>query len=391
MCALAALALLWGTASAQTSYPVEVLPAQHRAVRDSVTGAELVFLTDTLRSLNFYFHERSWLADESMILFPSERGLLGYLTATGELAVLRSPTGGFGGATAASRRNSFFCMRGGDILEVTPTVTVSADPAATPSTVTLSERVIATPEGGGQLNGSCDDRYVALGYGGKIVIIDTGSGEITHVCGIPPEITWAGHLQWSRTNPNLLSFAGGPDRIYVVDIRDGVIRNPYHHANVEHELVTHESWWVDDQILFCGSPRPHGRDESHVKVLNVYTGIVRVAGAGAWWPEGTPASLAKLNWWHASGSEDGRWIAADNWHGDIMLFEGRTTRPHLLTTGHRTYGHGEHPHVGWDRSGQRVIFAAHTPGGLRVCVARIPDEWQRLVDESVGVTVPRRD
>jgi len=102
-------------------------------------------------------------------------------------------------------------------------------------------------------------------------------------------------------------------------------------------------------------------------------------GAGAWWPEATPAEAARLNWWHAAGSADGRWVAADNWHGDIMLFEGKTTRPHLLTAGHRTYGQGEHPHVGWDRKGEKVIFGSHLLGDLNVCVATVPKAWQEAV------------
>ncbi|OHB76931.1 MAG: hypothetical protein A2W31_10380 [Planctomycetes bacterium RBG_16_64_10] len=161
----------------------------------------------------------------------------------------------------------------------------------------------------------------------------------------------------------------------MVDIRDGVPRNVYHEQ--PGELVTHESWWVDDQILFCGGTHPKPTEDSHVKVLNLTTGIVRIVGAGSWWPGATPAELAKHNWWHAAGSADGRWVAADNWHGDIMLFEGRTTRPRLLTTGHRTYAGGEHPHVGWDRAGKAVVFASHKLGNVDVCVAQIPDTWQK--------------
>ena len=121
--------------------------------------------------------------------------------------------------------------------------------------------------------------------------------------------------------------------------------------------------------------------QSHVKSLDIHTGQVRIVGSGAWWPEASPAEAAKLNWWHASGSSDGRWIAADNWHGDIMLFEGQTTRHHLLTSGHRTYGKGEHPHVGWDRKGEKVVFSSNMLGNWNVCVATIPKSWQQEVSQ----------
>jgi len=143
--------------------------------------------------------------------------------------------------------------------------------------------------------------------------------------------------------------------------------------------VTHESWWVEDQMLFCGGLHPKPTEDSHVKLLDVRSGETRIIGAGSWWPAGEPTEIAKRNWWHAAGSENGRWVAADNWHGDIMLFEGRTTRPRLLTAGHRTYGNGEHPHVGWDRKGEQVVFTSHMLGDVNVCVATIPQAWQNEV------------
>jgi hypothetical protein len=212
-------------------------------------------------------------------------------------------------------------------------------------------------------------------------------------------VGFSGHVQWSRTNPNLISFAGadspqgdvagprpsaGPEdyaargqRLWVVDIQRSVPRNVY--LAEEGELVTHESWWINDQLLFCGGKSLNSMVLSHVKALNIYTGEVRIVGAGAWLPDASEAETARLNWWHAAGGADGRWIAADNWHGDIMLFEGKTTRPHLLTSAHRTYGGGEHPHVGWDRRGEKVVFASHLLGNLNVCVATIPKAWQDAV------------
>jgi hypothetical protein len=147
---------------------------------------------------------------------------------------------------------------------------------------------------------------------------------------------------------------------------------------VEGEIVTHVVWWVNDSILFTGAIDLDGKDHSHVKVVDAASGDVRVMGAGFWWPDADPVELARLNWWHPAGSDDGRWVVADNWHGDIMLFEGRTTRRHLLTGNHRTYGGGEHPHPGWDRRGKQVIFCSHQLGSPDVCVATIPDPLQEL-------------
>ncbi len=382
---------------------------------DPATGAELLFLTTAPESdANLYFHEHAWLADESVILFTSSRtngGLMGYVTGTGELIRIHTPQGPLGAATGAAKGNALFAVRGRAIVEIKLTLQLSDAPTTRRSRVTARERVIGTlPDGGPStaLNPSCDGKYLALGVTGfadpkrgpTIYKITVRSGKLSEVCRLPESPGYGGHVQWSRTNPNLISFAGGrgptgdvagpvhastgPEdyagrgqRLWVVDIRDGVPRNVY--LAEEGELVTHESWWVNDQILFCGGKCPPPGVLSHVKALNIYTGEVRIVGAGAWWPGAPPSEAARLNWWHAAGSSDGRWIVADTSHGDIMLFEGKTTRPHLLTSGHRTYGGGEHPHVGWDRKGEKVVFASHLLGNLNVCVATIPKAWQDAV------------
>ena len=413
--AVAAILLTTSASAMATSYPLEILPPECRRLTDPKTGTELLFLTSAPENdANLYFHEYSWLADESVILLNSSRpkgGLMGYLTATGELIRLHTPQGPLGGATAAARGNTVLAIRGRSVVEIKLAIEASSAPAVRPSRVTATERVVCTlPDGspGTSLNPSCDGRYVALGVTGfadpkrgpAICKVDLKNGKFSEVCRLPQETGYGGHVQWSRTNPHLISFAGGrgptkdfagpapistspedyagrAQRLWVVDIRKGVPRNVY--LADEGELVTHESWWVNDQLMFCGGKSATAAVLSHVKLLNIYSGEVRIVGAGAWWPEASPAEAARLNWWHAAGSADGRWAAADNWHGDIMLFEGKTTRPHLLTAGHRTYGQGEHPHVGWDRKGEKVVFASKMLGDVNVCVATIPKAWQEAV------------
>ena len=411
------------TVAAENSYLLEVLPAEHRWMTDPVTGAKLLFLTTAPENdSNLYFHERSWLEDESVILFTSSRpngGLMGYITASGELIRFNTASGALGGATAAVRGPAVLATRGRSIVEVKLAIH-SGGANSMRSQVTATERILCTLSDGypaTSLNASCDGKYVALGAKGfadktrgpTIYKINLKTGKLSEVCRLPEPPGYGGHVQWSRTNPNLLSFAGGrgptgdvagaartstgpedyagsDQRLWVVDIRQGAPRNVY--MAEAGELVTHESWWVNDQLLFCGGKSPQPAVLSHVKILNIYSGEVRIAGAGAWWPEASAKEAARLNWWHASGSSDGRWIAADNWHGDIMLFEGKTTRPHLLTSGHRTYGQGEHPHVGWDRKGEKVVFGSHLLGDLNVCVATIPKPWQEVVsanDDGLGV------
>ncbi|MFO7975277.1 MAG: hypothetical protein R6V12_11655 [Candidatus Hydrogenedentota bacterium] len=380
-------------ASAQDIYQATVFSPENKMVTDPQTGAELIFLT-TAKSTdtNLYFHDRSWLSDSSLILFTSNReqgGLMGYVVETGELVTFTTDKGPLGRATAALTGVRFYAIRGNRVLDVALEIEVSDRPNTAPSTVILTERLVCElPAAGGStaLNESCDEKHLSIGLSGGefgdkpvILIIDIESGAIQELYRFDDPDAYHAHVQWSRTDPNMLSYAGAPQRLMLIDIREGIPTNPY--KAWPDELVTHESWWVKDQILFCGGIHPKPTEDSHVKVLDIHTGEVRIIGEGAWWPDGSDAEIAQRNWWHASGSEDGRWVAADNWHGDIMLFEGKTARPRLLTIGHRTYGKGEHPHVGWDRAGKQVVFTSHLLGSPNVCVATIPEAWQQALPE----------
>ena len=72
---LGVVALVAGAAiAAENAYPLQVLPPEYRRMTDPRTGAELLFLTTAPeKDANLYFHEYSWLADESVILFTSSR------------------------------------------------------------------------------------------------------------------------------------------------------------------------------------------------------------------------------------------------------------------------------------------------------------------------------
>lgn len=389
--AMVCLALFQVPVFAQsTSRELRVLPPEHKVMTDPVTGAELRFLTTGPgQDINLYFHQRAWMLDGSMILFNSDRGegrLMGYLVATGELVVIAGIDTGVDKCEAGVARNVVLGFDGDKVVETAFDIEVSPDPATTPSKVTAHERVLGMlpPQTGAlQFSESCDGKLIGIGSthwthmdGAGIITLNQETGEVKDICKLDPDYGYGGHLQFSHSNPHVFSIAARTPlrRFWLVDIRDGVPRSPY--LQWEGELVTHESWWVDDQLLFCGGTHPMPTEDAHVKVLDTRTGAIRIIGAGAWWPGADAKALAKENWWHPDGSDDGRWVVADNWHGDIMLFEGKTTRPRLLTAGHRTYGQGDHPHVGFDRKGEQVVFTSHLLGSPDVCVATIPKEWQ---------------
>ena len=394
MCVVLVALALTSARAAEITYPLKVMPPEHKLMTDPITGADLIFLSASgARDHNLYFHQRSWLSDDSLLLFTSARpdgGLMGYLMATGELVQITPPSGGVGGATAARQGNRVFAIRGRDVVELALTLTPSNDPTKSPSRVTATERVVCTaPEGmafqsnvaenaDGTLLG-LDVRWPSGEQG--VVTADVRTGELRDVW----RFNFAGHLQFSITNPNLMSVAGTKDRLVVIDLSQGGQPRILHHQ-AQGEYITHECWWINDSLTFCGGYRDK---ESHVKVIDAHTGEVRIVGAGAWvpWAAAGDDVLNRWNWWHAAGHESGRWIVADNWYGDVVVFDGETTQMHRLTLGHRRYGGGLHPEPGWDRSGRRVVFTSEMLGGSHVCVATIPDEWRPdPADEGLIIT-----
>ncbi len=378
-------------------YSLPVFPREDSVQTDPETGVELLFLTNAKhRDTNLYFHQRSWIADSSMIFFFSSRepgGVMAYIVETGELAQITAADGvKVTLPTAAAGRNRLFALAGDRVLEIQINLSFKERKGEKRACVTARERPLCTLSGiDVYLNESCDGKYLAAG--GKhldgaanagLAIIDTVTGVWERLCDVPDGVEYHGHVQWSMTNPYWLSFAGAPNRLWVVDIRDRKPWCPY--RELPGELVTHESWWINDELIFCGGLHPKPTEDSHLKAIDMRGGAVRIIGEGSWWPGGTPSEIAKRNWWHAAGSPDGRWMAGDNWHGDIMLFDRKTSRPRLLTTNHRTYGGGEHPEVGWDRRGKQVVFGSHKLGGVTVCIATIPESWQKDLDAvQVGV------
>lgn len=375
--------------TAQDRFALKVFPPEHQKVVDDKTGAELVYITtNPAWEHNLYFHEHSWLPDSSMIIFYSKRepggGLMGYLTATGELVQLATPEGALTNASAAVDRNSVYATQGNKAVELALTIEASADCAKEPSKVWATARVIAElPKGAaaGALNPNSNGKLLATGavktddgLPARVITINIKTGKVKTAYTVPAEQQFAYHVQWSHENPDLLSFAAIYPRLNVVNVRTGKAYHPY--LENPGELVTHEHWWVDNQLAFCGGVHPKPIEEGHVKVVDVFTGKVRIIGAGAWWEGANGAQLARYNHWHCAGSDDGRWVVSDNWYGDLWLHDATTARSTLLTHDHRTYGKGDHPEMGWDPKGEKIVFCSHKLGNPNVCVVTIPKNIQ---------------
>ncbi|RJP18653.1 MAG: hypothetical protein C4527_28720 [Candidatus Omnitrophota bacterium] len=380
------------------SWQCPVQSAEWEKTVDPETGANVIFITThPADDNNLYFHDRSWLEDESMVIFTSNRNgktePFGFIEKTGEIVRLNPPdfpsTAGF---TAGKRNSCLYLTKADGVYEWQIGRKPVTEAVRQESRVRINERMISRfPENVypcGSLNENADATRLSLILRRRdsdlsdIVLIDKQTGAFENVASVNWPVT---HLQCSWTQPDLVMFAREypphGDRVPIMSDEEYAKQEPHARfwfADLSHrepwtihyqqpgELVTHECWWLRNQITFCGGFLP---EESHVKVIDMQTGVTRIAGAGCWLPNISSADLAKRNWWHAAGSPKGDWIAADNWHGDIVLFNARTTEMRLLTSGHRTYGKGAHPHVGWAPAGDRVVFTSNKRGHADVCIA----------------------
>jgi len=397
---LLSLTLCFSAGAAAGSWECPVLESERKIVRDPSSGADLIFVThNSAQDTNLYFHQRSWLPDGSMLFFFTNRTgrqeIFGYLESTGELVRLQRPEDQtISHATAGRFKNHLYFVRGKSVYEWDFEITASD--SENPSKVRVTERHVGelpdnmTGSLGISENSTGRALVVAFQTEGEdnryhIIWMNKLTGRSKEMTAMDEIIT---HVQASWTDPDLVMFSREhTDR--PMEIPEGKIhsrmtlvdlsgRAPWPiYPQIEGELVTHECWWVEDQLTFCSGTRSEGHaEEAHVKVFDLSTGQSRIIGAGTWWPGGSPKAMSKHNWWHASGAPNGRWVAADNWHGDIAIFSARTSRMRRLTENHRTYGSGAHPHVGWNPDGTRVVFTSNRRGNPDVVIGVLPMSWR---------------
>ncbi len=385
------LQLFVATSAWAETWDCEILPKEQKEEIDPQSGARVIFVTtNPAADTNFYIYERCFLHDDRLMLFNSQRfgraDLMGYLTETGELVRLTPAADkGVGLRMASIKGDRLYVFRGSSIYEWM--IDLRTDPH---TAVSVTERkLMDLPEGAepqSSLDENCDGTMLAFGYSldkeTYLGFFDLVGGQLLPPARVAFKL---GHLQFHRQRPDVVSFC----RSYGTDLAPLDPQEPRHARiwtmnvgtrqpvpafyQVPGELATHECWWVNDQMTFIGGfPHKNGQVDGAVKILDFKTGDIRVIGQGAWVEGMSGKELAKYNWWHASGSPDGRWVAADNWHGIVALFNAKTTEQKILTTGHRTYGSGQHPHVGWDTKGRYVEFTSNKFGNPDVCLVAVP-------------------
>jgi len=381
-------------------WQAKIYPVEHEIVTDSINGSKLIFVTThSSNDYNLYFDYNSWFNDLSAMFFVSEREgkrkLFAYIPKTGELISVNPKKNEktYWFATVDFKSHSVYVRDKEFIYDWNLEIKYNSDSSKIDKVSVKERKIASVPKNTkftSALTQSADRKYLSVGIMYKddpdhkeILSVNILTGEFKSLMTFQTK-TIIDHIQFNKYDPNYLRFSQdkhgnvGLHRMWVVDIRHPGKAKKLHLQEAQ-ESVTHEDWWVNNQMTFLSGYR---QGEYHVKVINILDQTTRILGAGAWWKNGSPKELAEYNWWHASGSRDGKWVAADNWHGHIAIIDARTSHLRLLTKNHRVYGGGAHPHVGWAPDSKSVEFNSTKKGNSDVCIAFLPDAWNNPFMES---------
>lgn len=391
-------------------------PSERKIVSDSVSGVELVFLTNsTANDQKIYQTHNQWTADGQWLIFRSNR-VEGEAMAVNEKsgAIVQVSEGGYSGMLNVARKSMhLYFLRKTDepddkamelvVVDLAKLFTDSE--AGTLNDHSNYQKVcgIIPAEWGAHddlvLDGSEEwawfriGRKAALKYlpegtemeqdfgprnmgagPGGIAGINIQTGEIKHVVSVPFQV---GHIQNNPWVPGQIVFCwetGGkaPQRTWIVNVDGKGLRPLYPES--EFEWVTHEAVISKDEVAMAIMGH---REIPEISNPDSDPGTdVKGANPGQeseWGSCGTrekPTGLAVVNietremyiagqipygsgFWHVSGSPDKRFLVGDNFARDIYLINRATNEMMLLSAGHKTSA-SDHPHPTFSPDGIKI-------------------------------------
>jgi len=430
LCCVALAFPLLATAQLGTRFPSE-----RKVITDPKTGVELVFLTSKSGTgdSKIYQTHNQWTSDGKWVIFRSDRvrgEAMAVNEETGEMVQVTE--GGYMGMLCVARKSmNLYYMRGLwgkdwkrlgiEVVEVNLERLFADSEAGKLKGKKHYERVCGTippemcSEGDMALDGSetfayfrLDKEYarqfpiaepIAPNFGprnmgagpGGIGKIDLTTGKAEPVVSVHFKV---GHIQGNPWHPGEVIFCwetGGkaPQRTWVVNA-DGTNLRPVY-RETEHDWVTHEAVISADEVVIAllGHRPIAGND-------------TKVEGPGQeaeWGPSGTkeyPTGIAVVNlrtreltlegqvdgdnFWHVAGSQDGHWVAGDDFARELWLVDRHTKERILLTAGHKTTAR-DHVHPTFKPDGTEIeiqsAMLSDDGRSMNICIVRLP---QYLLD-----------
>lgn len=414
-------------------------PSERKVMKDPKTGVELVFLTSKSGTgdSKIYQTHNQWTSDGKWVIFRSDR-VKGEAMAVNEETgdIVQVTEGGFTGMLCVARKSmNLYHMRsvkdkagkltGMQVVEVNLGRLLADSEAGKLKQKKAYERICGTipadmcSEGDMALDGSeefvyfrLDKEYAAtmpikepvapnfgprnMGAGpGGIGKMDLATGKAEPVVAVHFKV---GHIQGNPWHPGEVIFCwetGGkaPQRTWMVNADGSGLRPIY--RETEHDWVTHEAVISEDELVIAivgHRPIDNGKK-------NDIDGLESFALSNDWGPAGTKEYATGMavvnmrtreftlegqvngdNFWHVAGSQDGNWLAGDDFARELWLVDRHTKEQILLTAGHKTTAR-DHVHPTFKPDGTEIeiqsAMLSDDGRSMNICIVRLP---QNLID-----------
>ena len=410
-------------------------PSERKVINDPKTGVELVFLTSKSGTgdAKIYQTHNQWTADGHWVVFRSDR-VPGEAMAVNEETgdIVQVTEGGFTGMLCVARKSmNLYHMRvakdktgkrnGMEVVEVNLQQLFADSESGHLKKKKHYERICGVipsemcSEGDMALDGSEDFVYFRLDkdYARRLPIAEPiagnfgprnmgagpgGIGKMDLRTGLAEPVVAVhfkvGHIQGNPWHPGEVIFCwetGGkaPQRTWMVNA-DGTGLRPIY-RETEHDWVTHEAVIsADELVIAIIGHRPIDRGEQ--KTID---GLESFATSDDWGPSGTKEFATGIavvnmrnreltlegqvpgdNFWHVAGSQDGHWVAGDDFARELWLIDRHTGERILLTAGHKTTAR-DHVHPTFKPDGTEIeiqsAMLSDDGRSMNICIVRLPE------------------
>ena len=404
-------------------------PSEKKVIKDPKTGVELVFLTSQQGQgdSKIYQTHNQWTADGKWVIFRSNRvrgEAMAVNEETGEMVQVTE--GGYTGMLCVARNSmNLYIQRqqrgpdgrrtGWEIVEINLEKLFKDSEAGKLQGKAAYERICGIipaelcVEGDLALDGSEELAYfrlapdyarnmpiaepIAPNFGprnmgagpGGIGKIDLRTGKAEPVVAVHFKV---GHIQGNPWHPGEVIFCwetGGkaPQRTWMVNA-DGTNLRPIY-RETEYDWVTHEAVISADELVIAilGHRRiavnerdldttkdwgPSGTKEyaTGIAVVNMRTRELTLEG-----------QVDGDNFWHVAGSQDGHWVAGDDFARELWVVDRHTKERILLTAGHKTTAQ-DHVHPTFKPDGTEIeiqsAMLSEDGRSMNICIVKMPQE-----------------
>ena len=411
-------------------------PSERKVIKDPKTGVELVFLTSKSGTgdSKIYQTHNQWTADGRWVIFRSNR-VKGEAMAVNEETgdIVQVTEGGYIGMLCVARKSmNLYIMReqkdkqvkrtGMEVVEINLGRLLSDSENGKLKKKTAYERICGVipaemcSEGDMALDGSEQMIYfrldkefarkypiaeqIAPNFGprnmgagpGGIGKMDLNTGKAEPVVAVHFKV---GHIQGNPWHPGEVIFCwetGGkaPQRTWMCNA-DGTNLRPIY-RETEHDWVTHEAVISENELVIAIiGHRPINKGEKR----NI-AGLESFATSDDWGPSGTKEYATGIavvnmrtreltlegqvpgdNFWHVAGSQDGHWVAGDDFARELWLIDRHTGERILLTAGHKTTAR-DHVHPTFKPDGTEIeiqsAMLSEDGRSMNICIVRLPEE-----------------